>query len=264
MKIAVIQFGAGTDKQGNVEKALSFLEKAAAKHAKFILLPEVFFFRGRLGTKRSLHDIAETTQGPTVSQIRRFAKSKKVYVLAGSIYEKVQGSRKVYNTSLLINPSGNIAAKYRKINLFNAVFGEKSVCESDYFLKGKREATSSIKKFRVGLSVCYDLRFPELYKRYAKRGVDVLTVPSAFTYKTGVAHWEILLRARAIENLSYVVAPNQIGTDSRGIRYYGNSMIVDPWGKILARATTNKEQVITAEMSQDVIKDCRKVLPQIR
>jgi nitrilase len=118
-----------------------------------------------------------------------------------------------------------------------------------------------VKDFLIGMSVCYDLRFPEFYKLYAKHGVDIICVPSAFTQKTGEHHWEVLLRARAIENLAYVLAPNQIGEDTRGIKVYGHSMIIDPWGTVLARASADKEEIIYARLDKNIIKETRLTLP---
>ena len=140
----------------------------------------------------------------------------------------------------------------------------KKIKESDYFLSGKQIALTRVKDFNLGMSICYDLRFPELYRHYFGRGAEILTVPSAFTAKTGQAHWESLLRARAIENLAYVLAPNQVGTDSKGILSHGHSMIVSPWGEIIARASNDKEEIIYGVISHDNISKARAILPGIR
>ncbi len=189
------------------------------------------------------------------------AKKHKVVILAGSICERIAGNKKVFNTSVLIDARGKIAAKYRKIHLFDAMFVKTKLKESQRIYHGRRTVLSKVGPWIVGLSICYDLRFPRLYQKYAHAGANVLCVPSAFTKTTGIAHWEVLLRARAIENLCYVLAPNQIGKDGHGISNYGNSMIIDPWGKILARASGNKEEIIYAHLDQKYLKERRIILP---
>ena len=251
MKIAVIQFNAGANKEKNIERALSFVEKAISKKAKFILLPEVFVFRGDISTGGILFDISEEINGSTIKKLCLIAGDNKVSILAGSIYEKIKGSTKVYNTSVLIGTDGKIAAKYRKINLFDANVDGKRIRESKCFSAGSKKACANVGGMRVGLSICFDLRYPELYRKYYSKGIHVLCVPSSFTKTTGKAHWEILLRARAIENKSFVLAPNQIGKNGQGVLCYGNSMIVDPWGRILARASSNKEEIIYADINID-------------
>jgi nitrilase len=141
---------------------------------------------------------------------------------------------------------------------------DKEIQESKNFLAGNRLATGRVSDFKVGMTVCYDLRFPGLFVEYARRGCDVLTVPASFTFQTGEAHWEVLLRARAIENLSYILAPNQCGTTPNGVRTYGNSMVIDPWGRILARAATDGEEIIYAELQRETLKTARSALPAVR
>lgn len=263
MKTALIQFNASDNKSDNLARALSFVEEAALNGAQFILLPEVFILRRMINTSADMKAASETIPGESTKALMAVAKKYKVYILAGSIYEKVGVAKKAYNTSVLINASGKIQAKYRKINLFDAVIGDKKIKESDLFLKGRECTHTKVKDFRVGLSVCYDLRFAHLYRQYGQRGVDVLCVPSAFTKKTGEAHWEVLLRARAIENLSYVLAPNQIGLDGKGVINYGHSMVVDPWGRVIARASGDQEEIIYADIDREIIKEARKILPGI-
>ena len=182
--------------------------------------------------------------------------------MLGSILEKAPRSH-VYNTSVFINSHGTIAAKYRKIHLFDARIGDKIVREAEYFRAGRRSATVSIGEFRIGLSICYDLRFPGLYQQYAQKGVEILTVPSCFTKKTGEAHWETLLRARAIENLSYVLAPGQVGMDARGIEAYGHSMIVSPWGDIIAQGSGTAEEIVFGDIDIKEVSKARNILPGI-
>jgi predicted amidohydrolase len=190
------------------------------------------------------------------------AKKHKASFLLGSILEKATYPQ-AYNTSVLIGPRGKIAAKYRKIHLFDARIGDRIVREADCFRAGRRPATASIGEFKAGLTICYDLRFPGLYQNYARRGVEILTVPSCFTKKTGEAHWEALLRARAIENLSYVLAPNQVGMDARGMQAYGHSMIISPWGEVIASGSGNAEEIIFGEIHMEEVLKARQVLPGI-
>lgn len=263
MKIAVIQLNATNDKRDNIQKAIGFVAQALSKKAKFVLLPEVFSFRGRGDTKDGFKDIAEIILGESVMPLAALARRHKAFILAGSIYERVKGSSKVYNTSVLIDAIGSVRARYRKMHLFDAVLGKKRVRESDWFLPGRQLKTASVEEFKIGMSICYDLRFPQMYRAYARMGADILCVPSAFTQKTGMAHWEVLLRARAIENLCYVAAPNQIGKNGQGIDHYGNSMIVDPWGTVLARASAQKEEIIFACIRKEEILRRRRLLPPL-
>lgn len=263
MKTAVIQLNATDDKRENIQKALSFVRQAISKKAKFIVLPEVFSFRGRVGARDGFRDIAEGIPGESLRPLMALARRHKAFILAGSIYEKVGGSSRVYNTSVLIDAHGSIRARYRKIHLFDAVVGKKRVRESEYFLPGRQLKTASVEKFKIGMSLCYDVRFPQMYRAYARAGADILCVPSAFTQETGMAHWEVLLRARAIENLCYVTAPNQAGKTGQGIHHYGNSMIVDPWGTVLARASAGKEEIIFARIRRGEITRRRKLLPSL-
>ena len=191
---------------------------------------------------------------------RSLAASLGIHLLAGSFLEKTPEAR-AYNTSLLFSPEGEILAQYRKIHLFDIdIPGQVSIKESDTKKPGQEVVTCETGVGTVGLSVCYDLRFPELYRQLADNGAELICVPAAFTFPTGAAHWEPLLRARAIENQSYLIAPNQIGKNVHGFADYGNSMIIDPWGKVIARAP-DKECVITAEIDREYVEKIRKELP---
>ncbi len=262
MKVALIQMNAVADKKKNVAKAVNFVENAIKKRAEFILLPEVFNYRGRLDKKMEV-DIKEDIPGESTRPFMELAKRHGVSVLAGSVHERIPGSDKIYNTSVFIDSRGEKASIYRKMNLFDAIIGETTFKESYFFKAGRAPATASVGDFTVGLSVCYDLRFPQLYRRYLKKGANVLAVPSAFTRATGEAHWEVLLRARAIENLSYVLAPNQVGPDHRGVFSYGHSMVVDPWGKILAEGSGDNEEVVYADLSMTTVQEKRAALPSV-
>ena len=263
MKIAVVQMGAGRDKEQNVAKALRLTGEAVARGARLVALPEVFNYRGALKSASDRRRVAEGIPGESSAPFMRLAKKEKVCILLGSLLEAIKNSDKVFNTSVFIDTKGEISGKYRKINLFDAVMGKMSVRESDVFKAGARMAIVPAKNFRIGLTICYDLRFPLLYQQYAGKAVDIICAPSAFTEKTGRAHWETLVRARAIETLSYVLAPNQVGRDGRGILSYGNSLIVGPWGDILARGSLSKEEILFARINEKEIKRARAILPSI-
>ncbi len=261
MRVAVIQMNSGNNKEKNIKHAVAMVRKAIKGKAEFILLPEVFNFRGQGNLKKNFASVPESFPGLATIPLMELAKKHRVSILAGSLYEKTSRKRKPFNASVLIGRDGSIAAKYRKVHLFDAQIGQKKVNESRIFSRGRRRVVADVGGWTLGMSICYDLRFPEFYQKYQQAGVDVFCVPSAFTLATGRAHWEVLLRARAIENLCYVLAPNQIGVDGSGVRSYGNSMIIDPWGKVLARASSNKEEIIYTKLDRKVLKRCKAMLP---
>lgn len=263
MKVAVIQLGATDDKARNLDKAVVFVRRAIGRRARLIVLPEVFIFRGRVRSGADVRAVAETIPGESLRPLMALARKHKVFILAGSIYEKAAAANKAYNTSVFIDDRGTIRARYRKIHLFEAVLGNKRVREADCFVAGHKVVVARAKGFKIGLSICYDLRFPEMYRKYAASGAHVVCVPSAFTYQTGKAHWEVLLRARAIENRCYVLAPNQVGKSGKGARHYGHSLIVGPWGEILAAASENNEEIIYAQLDFNDIRAARQKLPAL-
>lgn len=258
MKIALIQLNAGQNIETNIQKAQKFVEQAARSKARFILLPEVFTYRGPLTTEQQRRRVSETISGQTVAKFKGLANTLGVNILLGSFYERATDDTRLYNSSVLIDKRGEILKKYRKINLFKAEVGRKLVDEGRCFLRGSRIAVAPLEKYTIGLSVCFDLRFPALYQKCRTRGADVLCVPASFTHITGKAHWKTLLKARAIENQSYVLAPNQIGTDYRGIKYYGHSMVIDPWGHVLAEGSSDREEILYATLNRQEIEDTRK------
>jgi len=264
MKVAVIQCNAGANKTKNIESVVRLTSRAISKKAKLIVLPEVYSYRGNLKFPKALLKVAEDIPGESTKPLIDLARKNKVCIIAGSVYEKSKQQAKAYNTSVFIDALGKIRSKYRKINMFDAVIGNKKIKESNVFIPGKKLYTVKYKEFNIGLSICYDLRFPDLYQRLSLRGANVLCVPASFTQKTGEAHWITLLRARAIENLSYVLAPNQIGKDGRGINSYGHSAIIDPWGKVIVEASGNKEEIIYATLNKSVIERSRKILPSFK
>jgi predicted amidohydrolase len=248
---------ASSSKEENLAKAETFVRLAAERGASLIVLPEVFSWRGSRAEEPSQ---VELIPGPTSERLRAWARRHRIHLLAGSFLEKTDEPRS-YNTSLLLSPEGEVLARYRKIHLFDVdIPGQVRVKESDTKKPGQEVVTYETSLGIFGLSVCYDLRFPELYRQLADKGAEIVFVPSAFTFPTGAAHWEPLLRARAIENQAYIIAPNQIGKNAHGFADYGNSMIIDPWGKVIARAP-DKECFITAEIDRDYLEKVRRELP---
>lgn len=261
MKTAIIQFNAGVDKKENIRRSSEFVIQAAAKGAKLVVLPEIFSFRGNMLDEKTAASSAEAIPGETVRVFEQIAMAHKTAIILGSLMEKTAG--KPFNTSVFISDDGRQIVKYRKMHLFDAVVDGKIIREENFFSKGELPVQCCSGDWRIGLSICYDLRFPSMYQHYAAQGVNILAVPSCFTRTTGQAHWESLLRARAIENLSFVLAPNQVGVDARGVQAHGHSMIVSPWGEILAEGSGDKEEILMAELSIEIIKQARAKLPGI-
>lgn len=234
---AVVQIEAGTRPEENLETARRYVREAAASGCSLVALPEFFIVRG---SQETLAREALTLDDEIVRSLTRLARDCSVHLLAGSIpIDDPDRADYCYNRSLLIDGSGEILAQYNKIHLFDVdIQDEVTVKESDLLSPGDSVVDASVNGLKVGLSICYDLRFPELYRELSSRGARVLFVPSNFTRETGRAHWEPLLRARAIENQCYVVAPNQVGPNPEtGVRSLGQSMIVDPWGQVIARCS---------------------------
>jgi predicted amidohydrolase len=260
MLVAAIQMNTRNHKEVNVQKAEALIDAAAKKGAVLAVLPETFNF---LGPDEEKPAEAESIPGPTTERLMERAAHHAMFIIAGSIFEVSPQPGKLYNTSVLINPDGRIVAKYRKIHLFDIdVEGEAPYRESALVIPGKEIVSAETSLGTIGLTICYDLRFPELYRVLSYRGSQIISIPSAFTLHTGLAHWEALIRARAIENLSYVIAPGQIGTHPVNRECFGNSMIVDPWGTVVTRAP-NSEAVVVADIDLDYQKKVRENLPSL-
>ena len=262
MIVAAIQMTSGSDKQKNWEKAARFAAEAAAKKAELIVLPEHWDWLGPVADKKAM---AEGLEGPSLHFIRELAKKYHCYFVAGSIGEK-NGDKPPYNTSVLICPDGKLGKAYRKIHLFDTLVagGHK---ESDVVSAGGEIMTPSPiegegrgEGCNVGIAICYDLRFPELFQKMSQQGADLFVLPSNFTAVTGVAHWEVLVRARAIENQCFLIACDQTGMTGAGWEAHGHSMIVDPWGEILA-GLGKEEGVITAVLDFSKLAEIRQKMP---
>ena len=240
LRVACVQLDTAGDKAANVAAAERLVRAATAAGAHLVALPETWAYKG---PGAGIIASAEPVDGPSNAVLRGLAAEHGVFVLAGSHYEVAPRPDRAFNTSVLFGPAGEIVAVYRKIHLFDAVSAGAVYRESDDLLAGDEIVTAALalpgdaqgaQTVTVGLSICYDLRFPELYRSLALAGAEVLFVPAAFTHFTGAAHWEVLLRARAIENGCFVVAPAQTGFHLPGRQCFGHSMIVDPWGTVLA------------------------------
>ena len=245
LRVACVQSSAGADWKKNWRTAQKALEGAVRKRAQLIAFPEFFYWRG------PSEDMGETAAASKIilKETQSFSRKNKCAVLLGSLLEPSPERGKYFNTSYLISEKGTVSAKYRKIHLFDIQLKDVQARESKTIASGRQVVTGKVWGVKCGLSVCYDLRFPELYRKQVKAGAKILFVPANFTFTTGAAHWEVLLRARAIENQAYVIAPGQTGTHpSTGIRSFGTSMIIDPWGRVLAQASVNKTGMIAANL----------------
>ncbi|GJQ59567.1 MAG: carbon-nitrogen hydrolase family protein [Candidatus Scalindua sp. AMX11] len=257
LKIAAVQFCANEDKKENLTRISRYIHTAIEKGVDTVVLPEVFNCCGR--TEVMVKN-AEQIPGYTTSFLSDIAQRGGISIVCGTIYEKAE-KNKVFNTSVLVGRDGEILAKYRKIHLFDVdISGRVRYKESDYVTAGNEIVTVSMDNFDVGLVICYDLRFCELFRILALRGAKIIFLPSAFTLATGKYHWEPLIKARAIENQVFIVAVNQIGTSPNNITCYGKSMIVDPWGRVLAEAEDD-DNIISAEIDLNVLDTVRADIP---
>jgi predicted amidohydrolase len=255
VRAAAVQLNSNNDKARNLEVAGALVRAAARDGAELVVLPEKWNLLGDADDLRA--GAEEIDGGPTIDAARGWAREHGIHLVAGSIAELVAGEGRLFNSSALIDPAGEVAAVYRKIHMFDVDVGGTAYRESATEQPGDEIVIGSVDGLAVGLTVCYDLRFPELYRILAVRGARLLTVPAAFTAVTGRDHWQVLLRARAIENQAFVIAPNQVGTAPPHYESYGRSAIVDPWGIVLAQAA-DEECFIAAELdlaSQDRIRE---------
>jgi deaminated glutathione amidase len=259
MRAAAVQLNSTADKARNLETAERLVRAAARDGARLVVLPEKW---NLLGDSAMLMEGAEPLDGPTIDAASSWARELGIHLVAGSIAERVEGREKAFNTSILIGPGGELQARYRKIHMFDVDVGGVAYRESEHEEPGDELVIGELEGVALGMTICYDLRFPELYRILAVRGAMVITVPSAFTLDTGKDHWEVLLRARAIENQAFVVAPNQIGEAPPHYRSYGRSMIVDPWGVVLGQAP-DEECFVAAELDLDAQSRVRATLPSL-
>jgi len=262
MRVAVAQVCSTDDVEQNLLTAGAMVSEAAQRGATFVALPEAFAFLRREGDEIPNAGALESRARAAIVD---WAATQKVWLLGGSVPQPVEGSTQLYNTSLLVDPSGQVVAEYRKIHLFDVDLagGTDRYRESDTYAAGRDVVVAAGPDGGVGLSICYDLRFPELYRRQVDRGARSLCVPSAFTRETGKDHWEVLLRARAIESQCYVIAPAQCGRHSPDRASHGRSLIIDPWGLVLAQGGDDPALVI-ADCPPHAIDRARTAVPSLR
>jgi predicted amidohydrolase len=259
--MGAVQMTSTADRARNVDTALRLVNEAADLGAKLVALPENFSF---MGPEEGRLASAETLDGPTLAAVREVARRRGIFVVAGSIPETSARPRMTANTSAVIADDGSIVAVYRKIHLFDVNIPDGArYAESEVVVPGDQVVVAPTPLGRVGLTICYDLRFPELYRKLANLGAEVVTIPAAFTLFTGKDHWEVLVRARAIENLAYVIAPAQVGRHSANRQTFGNAMIVDPWGVVLARCPDG-EGVCVAPFNRARLERVRQELPALK
>lgn len=259
LPVAIVQMNSQDDTTANIAAAIDGIQRAAAGGARLISLPEVWTW---LGPDEG-NTAAEPVPGPLTDQLGALARDLDIWLHAGSIYERVEGEDRLYNTTVVFNPEGGIAATYRKIHMFDVDLEEAtSYRESATIAPGDEIVTVDIDGVTVGLTICYDLRFPELFRILALRGADVIMLPAAFTLATGRDHWEPLIRARAIENQVFMVAAAQVGKHPPAHWCYGRSMIVDPWGVVMAQAS-DAPTVISATLDLDQLGRVRRQVPSV-
>ena len=261
MRAAAVQLQSTTDTEENLASAERHVRAAAEEGAELVVLPERLDIRGAAADYRAG---AEPLDGRPISRARELARELGIDLVAGSVAERREGHERVSNTSVHVGPNGEIRAVYRKIHMFDVEVGGVEYRESEHSEPADELVRSETANgVGLGLTICYDLRFPELYRILALRGARVITVPANFTRVTGEAHWEILLRARAIENQVFVVAPGQGRRSGADGDSYGNSMIVDPWGEVLARSPMEGEGHIAADLDLAHQDEVREKLPSL-
>jgi predicted amidohydrolase len=257
LRVALIQNSAGRDVDSNLAAVEELM--AGVGPVDLVALPEVFALRG---SDEDLRAGAEPVPGPLTERLGRWARDAGAWLLAGSLIERAD--RGPFNTSVLFDRGGEIAATYRKMHLFEAFLSETEVVrERDVYRAGGSPVLAELEGWPCGLSVCYDLRFPELFRWYASRGAALLLVPANFTQRTGADHWEVLLRARAIENQCFVAAPNQCGANpATGVESHGHSLVAGPWGRVLGRAG-QAPGVLSVTLDYAELESVRKRVPAL-
>jgi predicted amidohydrolase len=262
VRVAAVQMQSTTDLAQNLASAERLVEQAVEQGAELVVLPELF---PCLGSYRQTAQAAQEVPGPVSELMGKLAARLSITLLAGSMSQRAVAGEKCFNTSLLFDPRGELLTQYQKIHLFDVDLPEgHSLRESDYFLPGDQTTVVDTAVGRCGLAICYDLRFPELFRRLSEQRADLILIPAAFTATTGKLHWQTLVRTRAIENQAYVIAANQVGEHSSELTTYGHSMIVDPWGEVLAEAGDEGEEVILAELSAERLASIRQQFPALQ
>ena len=252
----------GEDKSINLRAATRLIEQSASCGAVLIVLPELFNCLGRFTT---MLEQAENVPGETSETMSALARRLGITIVAGSLAERDAASGKAMNTSLVFGPDGTLLSRYQKIHLFEVDLpGVVTVTESQWLAPGCDIVGCKTPLGRLGQAICYDLRFPELFRELSAAGMELLAIPSAFTMATGRAHWETLLRARAIENQVFVIAANQSGQHAENMTSYGHSAVIDPWGEVLAELRSENEGIALAEIDLTRLQEIRARLPALK
>jgi predicted amidohydrolase len=264
MKVAAVQMTSGTDLRANVATAQRLIEEAALAGARLVLLPEYWPIMGM--HEQDKNRLANSPDSQVmIDFLSHAAQQHHLYLIGGTVPMPTATPDKVYNSTLVFGPDGNQIARYDKIHLFGFTKGAESYQEANSIMPGQVPVSFNARvddeRCKVGLSICYDLRFPELYRGFGP--TDLLVVPAAFTYTTGSVHWEILLRARAIENQCYVLASGQTGHHQNGRHTWGHSMLIDPWGKIVGELP-DAEGVVCGKVDMNLIREVRHSLPALQ
>lgn len=262
-KVAALQMCSGVDVSRNMHAMGVLIESAARRGAKLVVTPEGATYMGpKVVQSLAVEDLAQP--GVVLTQLRAQAAQLEIDLLA-CVWLAADVTDKVFNALVHISPSGEIGAVYKKIHLFDALLEDGNTYdESNKIVAGKDVLTVDTACGKVGLSICYDVRFPELYRKLSSQGADILVVPAAFTVMTGKDHWHTLLRARAIENQAYVIAPAQVGTHYRSRASFGHTLICDAWGNILKESLTQDEEAVVAEIDDTQLEAVRRKLPSLK
>jgi predicted amidohydrolase len=258
MNVAAVQLKCSSEQSDNFSRAAAIVHSASQQGAELVVLPELF---ASLGRTSHMREVAEPLDGPTLAWAQSTAQTSKCALIAGSFIER--DGNALFNTSIAVGADGSLLGSYRKIHLFDVDIEDARSKESDTFSSGTDPVVVDINGLSVGLTICYDLRFPELFRAEAEQGADIIVVPAAFTEATGRDHWELLLRARAVENQTMVIAAAQWGTSPDGTERHGHALIVDAWGRVLADAGPEGDTFVEAEFDATAQSDIRKRLPAL-
>jgi deaminated glutathione amidase len=264
LRVAAVQLSSQTDVESNLQVCRDQVARAAGEGARLVVLPENFAYLGPEDGKRAIAEELGDPGAPIQRAVIQMAREHRVALVAGGFPERSDDPARPYNCCAVWTDQGQLVTSYRKLHLFDVELPDgNQLCESNSNSAGDQPIVATVGGFRVGLSICYDLRFPELYRALVDRGAEVLVVPSAFTLQTGRDHWHVLLRARAIESQCWVVAANQWGRHAEGRASYGHSLVVDPWGTVVAECS-DQVAVIVAEIDRRALLRVRQTLPSLR
>lgn len=258
--VSVIQMNSGSDRSDNLRQAGALMGQAVAQGARLLVLPENFSHMGSTEAEKLAH-AEDPLDGPSLSSLREFSVRHRVWIVGGTIALATPGGEKITNTCFVVDDHGEVRGRYDKIHLFDAVLSvDRNYRESNLVQPGDHPVVCDTPWGRLGLAICYDVRFPSLFARLVAMGATILTLPSAFTAITGAAHWELLVRSRAVENFCYMLAPGQWGRHPGGRMTYGHSMVVEPWGTIVAQSPEGVGFVL-AQVDVDRVDSCRRQIP---